>query len=119
MLERIVAEKRARLDRINQNEKKKLLEKQVNAVPKARDFKQALRNLNGISMIAELKRASPSGGILRKELNVQELAVIYQQSGAGCISVLTEEKYFLGSIEDLKQVKVSTTLPVLRKDFIF
>ena len=119
MLEQIVAEKKNRLDRFNQMEKIKLWESHLNAVPKARDFKQALRNLNGISMIVEIKRASPSAGILRKKLDVQEIAVMYEQAGASCISVLTEEKYFLGSIEDLNQVKVSTTLPVLGKDFIF
>lgn len=118
MLEQIVFEKKTKLGRINQKEKIKLWESHVNPMPKARDFKQALRNQTEISLIAEIKRASPSAGILRRELDVQEMAAIYEQAGASCVSVLTEEKYFLGSTEDVKQVKVSTALPVLRKDFI-
>ena len=70
------------------------------------------------AIIAELKRCSPSKGYLDKNLNMKEMAQTYQDSGAACISVLTDSKYFKGSNEDLKLVKKSINLPILRKDFI-
>ena len=70
------------------------------------------------AIIAELKRCSPSKGYLVEDLNIKEMAQTYQSSGAACVSVLTDSKYFKGSIEDLKLVKKSINLPILRKDFI-
>lgn len=72
----------------------------------------------GLSVIAEIKRASPSKGMLRPELDVAELAQSYEQAGAGAVSVLTDEKYFKGSLDDLKLARESCNLPLLRKDFI-
>ncbi|MBH44746.1 MAG: indole-3-glycerol-phosphate synthase [Gammaproteobacteria bacterium] len=73
---------------------------------------------NTISIIAEIKRASPSKGFLNENLNIEEIAIEYQQAGASCISVLTDQRFFKGSIADLIQVRNKTTLPILRKDFI-
>ena len=70
------------------------------------------------AIIAELKRCSPSKGYLNKELDIKGMASLYENSGAACISVLTDEKFFKGSIDDLILVKKTINLPVLRKDFI-
>ena len=82
-----------------------------------RDFAAALEG-NGIRLIAEVKRASPSRGLLRPDLDAAQLAGIYSQAGASAISVLTETEYFQGGLEDLAAVRDKVGLPVLRKDFI-
>ena len=74
---------------------------------------------NQINIIAEIKRASPSKGVINDKIDVAEVARSYEEGGACAISVLTEEDRFKGSIEDLKTVRESVSLPVLRKDFIF
>ncbi|MCX8032306.1 MAG: indole-3-glycerol phosphate synthase TrpC [Thermoleophilia bacterium] len=71
-----------------------------------------------LALIAEVKRASPSAGAIRPELRVHEVVKVYEEAGARAISVLTEQDYFGGSPEDLIQAARSTTLPILRKDFI-
>ncbi len=70
------------------------------------------------AIIAEIKRASPSAGIFRKEIVPEEIATIYSENGATGISVLTDEKYFNGSLHDLKKARAVVSLPLLRKDFI-
>jgi indole-3-glycerol phosphate synthase len=72
-----------------------------------------------INIIGEIKRASPSKGIINDKINVAEMAKSYEKGGACAISVLTEEDRFKGSLEDLKTVRKNVTLPILRKDFIF
>ncbi|MDR0527545.1 MAG: indole-3-glycerol phosphate synthase TrpC [Spirochaetaceae bacterium] len=72
----------------------------------------------GLSFICELKKASPSKGIICEDYKPAEFARDYQTAGAAAISVLTEKNFFLGGIEDLKTVRAATNLPVLRKDFI-
>ena len=74
---------------------------------------------DGINIIAEFKRRSPSKGPISADANVVEIAQSYEAGGAVGISVLTEEDYFAGSLDDLRQVKATVTLPVLRKDFVF
>jgi len=71
-----------------------------------------------ISLIAEVKKASPSKGIIKEDFNHVEIAQIYQNAGASAISVLTDEKFFQGSIQYLKDIKKISKIPVLRKDFI-
>ncbi len=73
----------------------------------------------GINIIAEFKRRSPSKGIIRSDANVTQIARSYEAGGAVAMSVLTEEDYFTGALEDLRNVKATVNLPVLRKDFIF
>jgi len=80
-------------------------------------FRDALRR-DGINIIAEFKRRSPSKGMIREGANLIEIARAYQTGGAVAMSVLTEEDYFAGSLDDLRQVKSTVDLPVLRKDFI-
>lgn len=90
------------------------------AVEKAappRDFAGVLSR-DGLNVIAELKKASPSRGILRQDYSPASLAPALEAAGAAALSVLTEEEFFLGSLGDLKEVKKVTEIPVLRKDFI-
>ena len=83
-----------------------------------RAFYRALEHPDRINLIAEIKRASPSKGILREKVDPVELSMSYESHGAAAISVLTEEDHFLGSLEDLRKVKRHVSCPVLRKDFI-
>lgn len=82
------------------------------------DFLEALDGSDRPRIIAEIKRASPSKGVLRADLDPVELAQAYQRGGASALSVLTEEDFFLGSGEDLQRVRAQSPLPILRKDFI-
>lgn len=93
------------------------LEKMVEKSDETRDFAGALSG-NGCSLIAEIKTASPSKGIIRDDVNVEDVAKIYSDNGAACISVLTDEKYFMGSLERLTGIRKVIQLPLLRKDFI-
>lgn len=87
------------------------------AAAPVRDFEAALR-APGISLIAELKRASPSAGSIAPEADRLALAAAYEDGGASAISVLTEPVHFAGSLDDLTSVRAAVTIPVLRKDFI-
>jgi len=90
------------------------------AVP-VRDFTEAIRGkiaAGQTAVIAEIKKASPSKGVLRAEFHPAEIAASYARHGAACLSVLTDEQFFQGSAEYLKQARAACTLPVLRKDFI-
>ena len=71
----------------------------------------------GLAIIAEIKRRSPSKGVLNSDLDPARLATTYEQAGASCMSVLTDEHFFGGSVDDLQRARAATRLPVLRKDF--
>lgn len=86
---------------------------------KTRSFYDALARDDRLNLIAELKKASPSKGLLRENYDPVELAIDYESHGAAAISVLTEENYFLGSLEHLQRVRPNVSRPLLRKDFIF
>ena len=94
-----------------------ILEKQLDQAPVLRDAYSALSK-KGLSLIAEVKRSSPSKGVLATISNPVELANSYQAGGAEIISILTEERRFKGSISDLVSVRSAVSIPVLRKDFI-
>ncbi|MCX7918537.1 MAG: indole-3-glycerol phosphate synthase TrpC [bacterium] len=85
-----------------------------------RDFAAAISRKPGekIKLIAEIKKASPSAGVIRPEFNPSQIAEIYERTGANAISVLTDEKFFSGRLEYLAQVRSRVSLPLLRKDFI-
>lgn len=84
----------------------------------ARGLEKALSGGNGIKLIAEVKKASPSKGIIREDFEPVEIAKTYARSGAACLSVLTERKYFQGKLEYLTDIRKAVDLPPLRKDFI-
>lgn len=94
------------------------VEKLALATPPAIDAAELLAGGSYIQVIAEIKRASPSKGKLAEISNPEKLAATYQSAGASAISVLTEERSFLGSLRDLDLVRAAVSVPVLRKDFI-
>ena len=83
-------------------------------------FRKSLKNLgnNNYTLITEIKRASPSKGIIREDFNPTELAISYEKGGASCLSVLTDVTYFKGSNDYISQIKNVVSLPILRKDFM-
>ena len=87
------------------------------AGPEPRDFKGALE-APGLGLIGEIKRASPSAGVIREEFDVPDLARAYEHGGAKALSILTDKCYFKGALEYLTQAREAAALPVLRKDFI-
>lgn len=91
--------------------------KLVKGLPKPRNFLKAFKK-GRLSLIAEIKKASPSAGVIRQDFDPVTLAKTYDESGAAAISVLTDEKFFQGKLEYLKAAKESTTIPILRKDFV-
>ncbi len=84
----------------------------------ARGFGKALAAGKGIRLIAEVKKASPSKGVIRKDFDPVKIARTYEEAGASCISVLTEQKFFQGKLEYLDAIRSTAGLPLLRKDFI-
>lgn len=94
------------------------LEKAIAGMPQVRDFKAALVAGAGCTIIAEVKRCSPSRGLLRKDFNPVRIAREYENHGAAAVSVLTDETFFGGTNADLSAIKGAIALPVLRKEFI-
>ncbi len=96
------------------------LEEQVSGLPKCRNFYKAVTapNPRGINVIAEVKKASPSAGLIREDFDPVAIAQTYEKCGANAISVLTDAKYFQGRLEYIDQVHRAVNLPVMRKDFI-
>jgi len=111
VLTEIIAKKRERLNRAQE----RVSFARAAANPHA--FSRAL-SADGINVIAEFKRRSPSKGMIREGANPSDVARAYQAGGAVAMSVLTEEDYFAGSLDDLRAVKSTVELPVLRKDFV-
>ncbi len=120
VLDEIIAHKRSELSRRRARRSVGELEADCRGLPPARDFEAALRPHRGrrVSLIAEVKRASPSHGVLDADLDPVSQARAYARAGATAISVLTDEKYFRGSLDDLVAVRAAVEVPVLRKEFI-
>src|SRR5262245_25908659 len=94
------------------------LERQLAEAPRTRDFRTALEASPGVAVIAEIKRASPSAGLIRQDFDPVAIARVYESNGASCISVLTDGPYFQGRLDYLRDVRQAVQSPVLRKDFI-
>ena len=118
ILDKIVATKRDEVARAKAKTPETMLREQLDDAPPVRDFLAALSAGPPIRLIAEVKKASPSKGVIRADFNPVEIARTYQQHGAACISVLTDGPYFQGDLEYLRQIQAAVDLPLLRKDFI-
>jgi len=118
ILDKIVHTKRAEIVAARSARPLSELRGAVANAPPVRPFERTLAAPGSIKLIAEIKKASPSKGVIRADFRPLEIAHIYQQHGASCLSILTDESYFQGSLEILRDVRPEVSLPVLRKDFI-
>lgn len=117
ILDEICAHKRIEVDAAKAARPLSALEERIEEARPARDFRLALRK-PGISLIAEVKRSSPTRGMMMSGRDPVELAGLYEQAGARAISVLTDSKYFNGSLDDFVAVRRGVAAPCLRKEFI-
>ena len=119
-LDKIIADKRSEVEARKLQKSLEELKEQVCSMPKCRNFYKAVTkpSSRGINVIAEIKKASPSAGVISEEFDPVVIAQIYEKCGADAISVLTDEKYFQGRLEYVEQIKQVVELPILRKDFI-
>jgi indole-3-glycerol phosphate synthase len=119
ILEEIVWQKEKEVDQLRDRVPLVELQKQVLDAPIPRDFLAALRQgQTQPALIAEVKKASPSKGVIRAEFDPVAIAQSYQQGGAACISVLTDTQFFQGSFDYLRQIREAVDLPLLCKDFL-
>ncbi len=118
ILEKIVAAKLIEIEQAKKELSEQRLREQLSAAPAPRDFFQALAKPGPIRLIAEVKKASPSAGLIRDDFDPVRIAQIYESHGASCISVLTDEQFFQGRLSYLQDVRAAVELPLLRKDFI-
>ena len=115
-LEKIIADKKSDMKKYKNSFSVEDLKKKISLYKNYLNFKDKL-NKNEVSVIAEIKKASPSAGIIVENYNPKVIAKEYLNSGASCLSVLTEENYFKGKLEHILEVKKEVKLPVLCKDF--
>lgn len=118
VLDKIVESKRGEIDRAKATAPERELRARLKDAPHVRDFFTPLAAGGPIRLIAEVKKASPSAGVIRADFDPVAIARIYEAHGASCISVLTDEQFFQGRLDYLSRIKQAVELPVLRKDFI-
>jgi indole-3-glycerol phosphate synthase len=120
ILDTIIADKRIEVQCCKERQPLELVKEKTQGLAKCRNFYSAVTkpNQRGLNVIAEVKKASPSAGLIRADFDPARIAVTYEQCGADAISVLTDEKYFQGKLDYLTAVKDAVSVPVLRKDFI-
>jgi indole-3-glycerol phosphate synthase len=118
ILDDIVERKRLEVEASSRRYPLSLIEADLPHLPPPRDFLSAVEPRGRVKVIAEIKRASPSKGVIRENFNPTELAITLERAGASALSVLTDESFFKGSLCYLKDVRAVTGIPVLRKDFI-
>jgi indole-3-glycerol phosphate synthase len=118
ILEKIVATKWREIEQAKANKPLLVVRDEAAAAAQTRDFFGALAAPGPIRLIAEVKKASPSAGVIRDDFDPVDIAMTYERHGASCLSVLTDAPYFQGSLDDLRAVHEAVELPVLRKDFI-
>ncbi len=121
ILSEIISKKRERLKDSKTRLSIKDLRAKIGDIEESRDFKIAIKRSpdEKIKMIAEIKRASPSKGIIRKDFDHLSIARTYEEKAVSAVSILTEEDFFQGNLKFLSEVKKVLTKPILRKDFIF
>jgi len=115
-LEKIIADKKSNMEKYKNSFSVEDLKKRISSYKNYLNFKDKLKK-NEVSVIAEIKKASPSAGVIVKNYDPKVIAKQYLNSGASCLSILTEENYFKGKLEDINEVKKEVKLPVLCKDF--
>jgi indole-3-glycerol phosphate synthase len=118
ILDRIVAYKRQEIAAARQRVPEAQLEERIRRMSPPRDFRAALERARGVAIIAEVKKASPSAGLLRADFDPVAIARVYEHNGTACISVLTDEPSFQGHLDYLTAVRAAVSPPLLRKDFI-
>ncbi|MUG92134.1 indole-3-glycerol phosphate synthase TrpC [Scytonema sp. UIC 10036] len=119
ILEEIVWHKRQEVAQMRQELPLASLQQQLSQAPEVRNFLTALQeNPHVPSVIAEVKKASPSRGVLRADFNPVAIATAYERGGAACLSVLTDSKFFQGSFDNLRNIRQKVALPLLCKEFI-
>ncbi|MEO1561417.1 MAG: indole-3-glycerol phosphate synthase TrpC, partial [Cyanobacteria bacterium J06632_19] len=119
ILEEIIWYKEAEVDQMREKQSLQDLQRQVAHVPPSKDFLAALRQgKTKPALIAEVKKASPSKGVIREDFDPVQIALEYEKGGASCLSVLTDKKFFQGSFENLSKVRAAVDLPLLCKEFI-
>jgi indole-3-glycerol phosphate synthase len=120
LLGAIVSRKRERLVSAKIRVSVAELKSIIRDIEAPRDFPTAIkRNGDALRIIAEIKKASPSRGLIRKSFNHSKIASVYETKKVNAVSVITEEDFFQGELDFLPEVKKTVTMPVLRKDFIF
>ena len=118
ILDKIVAKKQTEVAEAKSAMPEGALREQLASAPPVRNFLAALSAGPPIRLIAEVKKASPSKGIIRADFEPVAIAKIYEQHGASCLSVLTDESFFQGSLDYLRRIRKEVDLPLLRKDFV-
>ena len=118
ILTQIIERKRVEVDEARRQRPEAMLRDQIDAAPPVRNFVDALRSATDIGLIAEVKKGSPSAGIIRSDFDPVQIAKTYERHGASCLSVLTDEHFFLGHLDYLRAVRAAVEIPVLRKDFM-
>ena len=118
MLEGIIATKRREVAAARRLMPLAEMEHQAAEAPPVRDFRAALAGPGPIQLIAEVKKASPSAGVIRADFDPIAIARTYQAHGAACLSVLTDKPYFQGHLSYLARIRASVAIPLLRKDFL-
>lgn len=119
ILEAIVWHKEKEVDALRERIPFLQLKSDVRTAPPVRDFIQSLRaGKTSPAVVAEVKKASPSKGVIREDFDPIAIAEAYQQGGASCVSVLTDSKFFQGGFENLRAIRAAIDLPLLCKDFI-
>ena len=115
LLAEILAEKRKE---VNVLKKRRVPIDKRNEIPSIRDFKGAISRSDRINLIAEIKFASPSAGIIHEKADPLTIGRRYEEAGAAALSLLTDKRFFRGDLDHLPRLKKSISLPILRKDFI-
>ena len=118
VLDKIVATKRIEIEQARSARPLDELRRELPDAPPVRDFFSALAGEGPIKLIAEVKKASPSAGVIRENFDPLEIAACYEEHGASCISVLTDQQYFQGELGFLRAIREKVQIPLLRKDFI-